>query len=196
MDVSQAIYGRRATRSYTSEPLGEEIIKQLIDAAIHAPSAVNEQPWAFVVVEDPEIMRTISDASKQLMHKDAAWQKMEAGFRSILESPAFNIFYHAPALIILCRKPQGAHPDWDCCFAAENLMLRATELGLGSCVIGFSWEALKDPEIKKMLKIPDEYEGMLPIIVGHPSEHPAATPRNAPEVLNWIHAKSPVSASG
>ena len=190
METKDAIYSRRATRNYRDEPVPRTVIEDLIWSAVQAPSAINEQPWAFVVIEDREVLKTISDRSKELMREDPAWLGMEAGFRSMVESSEFNIFYNAPELIIICAKPLGAHPHWDCCFAAENLMLRATEMGLASCVIGFSWEALKDSEIKRRLKIPEEYEAILPIIVGYPAEHPAPTGRKAPEILNWIGARA------
>lgn len=192
MDVHQSIYGRRAVRSYKAAEVPREIIEQLLDAAVHAPNAVNMQPWAFVVVEDHDVMDRISTRAKELMRSSPAWGQMEPGFQSMVASAEFNIFYHAPVLIVICSKPIGDHADWDCCFATENLMLQATELGLGTCPIGLSWAALKESDIKKELKIPGDYDAVMPIIVGYPAEIPPATGRRPAEILSWI--KSPVHA--
>jgi len=64
MDLKQAIYGRRAVRDYTTEPLDEETIRHLIEAAIQAPSAVNQQPWSFCVVRDKALLARISHEAK------------------------------------------------------------------------------------------------------------------------------------
>jgi len=103
----------------------------------------------------------------------------------MIANPSFNIFYKAGTLIIVCSKPDGEHPDWDCCLAAENLMLAALEMGLGTCPIGLAWPALDLPEIKKELGIPSGYEAVLPIIVGVPTELPPSHGRKPAEILSW-----------
>ena len=60
MDLMEAIYSRRAVREFTAEAVDEKMLRQLIDAAIQAPSAVNEQPWFFSVVLDKELLARIS----------------------------------------------------------------------------------------------------------------------------------------
>lgn len=66
MGVMDAIYDRRAVRAYTERKVEAEVIQRLIDAAVHAPSAVNEQPWSFVVIQDRALPRRISDRAKVL----------------------------------------------------------------------------------------------------------------------------------
>ena len=168
MDLRECIYSRRSTRNFKENEVSPAMIDQLLDAAVQAPNAVNVQPWAFVVVEDKSVMERVSAKAKELMRGDPALMKMEPGFRAMIENPEFNIFYNAPVLIVICSKPMGAHPDWDCCFAAENLMLRATEMGLATCPIGFALTALKDPAIRAELMIPDGYEAIVPLVVGYP----------------------------
>lgn len=67
MDVKEAILGRRAVRAYTREPVREDTLHRLIDAAVCAPSAVNEQPWTFAVVRDQGLLNRVSDAAKSHM---------------------------------------------------------------------------------------------------------------------------------
>ena len=77
MDLREAIYTRRAVRAYIQEPLDRELIGGLIDAAIQAPSAVNEQAWSFCVVQDQQLLARISEASKA--HMLAHHQGVEFG---------------------------------------------------------------------------------------------------------------------
>lgn len=187
MHVREAIRQRRAVRAFTEEPVAEGVVRELLDAAIQAPSAINLQPWAFVVVQDQYLLKKISDRAKLLL----LHTELPPELRDMVASPGFNIFYDAGTLVLICAKPVELHPEWDCCFAAENLMLAAREMGLGTCVVGFAWPALAQAEIRNELDIPDEYTVVTPIIVGHPKEFPPAPPRRAPEILSW--ARSPVA---
>ena len=103
----------------------------------------------------------------------------------MLAKPDFNIFYNAGTLIIICAKPKGAFVTADCWLAAENLMLAAFGMGLGSCVIGFAVPALNTSEIKAELGIPAECSAIAPIIVGVPSGETPRTTRKEPDILGW-----------
>lgn len=185
VDVMDAIYERRAVRAYTGRAVDADTIHRLIDAAIRAPSAVNQQPWAFVVVQDPALLKRISDRAKKLSlaHLKPGTPLWE--HRAMLESQSFNVFYDAGTLIAICAAPGAWPPNEDCCLAAQNLMLAAHGLGLATCPIGFAREALNEPEMKRELGIPADHSVVLPIIVGHAREHPEATPRRAPHILSW-----------
>jgi len=67
MDVNEAIYGRRSTRDFTAQAVDDETIRRLIDAAVHAPSASNGQPWTFTVVRDQSLLDRISQDAKSHM---------------------------------------------------------------------------------------------------------------------------------
>ena len=129
MDLREAIYTRRAVRAYIQEPLDRELIGGLIDAAIQAPSAVNEQAWSFCVVQDQQLLARISEASKA--HMLAHHQGVESRMRQMLKNPDFNIFYHAPALILISSTHRGRWAVENCALAAQNLMLAARGAGLG-----------------------------------------------------------------
>ena len=99
--------------------------------------------------------------------------------------PDFNIFHGADTLIIICAKPVGQFVAADCWLAAENLMLAASAIGLGSCVIGSAVAALNIHKVKTELGIPDEYSVIAPIVVGVPSGETPATSRKEPLILSW-----------
>jgi nitroreductase len=189
MDIAEAISGRRSTREYKSQVLDEKSIRRLIDAATQAPNAVNQQPWTFTVVRDQALLNQVSrDAKAHMLATMPA--EMAAGaraehFRTTLGDPAFQIFYHAPVLIVISGKPPGSWIVEDCALAAENLMLMAYSMGLGSCWIGFAQSYLNTPAGKKMLGLPDSWVPVAPVIVGYPSARPAAVARKEPEV-RWV----------
>ena len=187
MSVMDAILERRSVRSYSPERLGQATIRTLLDAAVWAPTAVHEEPWAFVVVQDLAALKTLSDRAKTIFAADArrTHPKQAGHLLEILDKPDFNIFYNAGTLIIICGRPRGPFVVADCWLAAENLMLAARSIGLGSCVIGFALPALNTPEIKAELRIPPECTAIAPIIVGVPSGETPRTTRKEPDILAW-----------
>lgn len=183
MDVLTAIHSRRAVRDYSDEPITGEVIASLIDAAIWAPSGVNLQPWSFVVVDAAGTLAAWSDKAKVLLKGSTVDHPELAGLQSMLASPTFNIFYNAPALIIICATQADEMALKDCCLAAQNLMLAATAAGLGACWIGLSEAWLNSDEGKAALGIPSGFRVIAPIIVGHPGGSPPQAPvRRKPDV--------------
>lgn len=181
MTTQEAIYSRRAVRDFKDELIPESILHDLVDAAIQAPSAINAQPWAFVVVQDKAILDHISRRTRDLMEA----QPMSEELRAKVFKPGWSIFYNATTLIVVCARPEGSHPEWDCCLAAENLLLAARDMAIGGCIIGFAWAALALPDVKELLGIPESYDAVMPIILGYPREFPAPTGRRSPEILSW-----------
>ena len=185
MELNEVIYHRRAVRSYTDQSVDKSTAMTLIQAAIQAPSAINLQPWAFAVIQDKSLLNRYSDRAKVLASAATGLTTAHPELKDHLSDPAFNIFYNASTLIVICAKPAGQHPAWDCCLAAQNLMLAAHSLGLGTCPIGLSWTLLEQADVKQELRIPVDYVAVVPIIVGYPLTHTAAPERREPEILCW-----------
>ena len=185
MDVFEAIHHRRATRDFTAEPVAVRAINKLIDAAIWAPSAVDQQPWLFTVIRGQALLDKISAESKKQMLAEMDGGSKHAGFREHLTNPAFHIFYHAPVLILISALQQGDWATEDAALAAENLMLAATAEGLGTCWIGFAQRWLASAEARKLIDLPAQYLPVAPIIVGHPKAAVPPVPRKIPTV-QWI----------
>ncbi len=185
VDVMDAIYGRRAVRSYTERKVDAELVRELLHAATQAPSAVNAQPWAFAVVQRREWLELVSDRAKVLTLASLKPGTPQWARRDVYSDPKFNVFYDAGTLIAICAATGDWHVNEDCALAAENLMLAAHGLGLATCPIGLAREALNEPKAKEDLGIPADFTVVMPIIVGYPRERPVPPPRREPRVFGW-----------
>jgi nitroreductase len=185
MDLKEAIYTRRAVREFTAELVDERTLRQLIDAAIQAPSAVNQQPWSFSVVRDKALLARISLEAKAHMLRTTPVGLVSHHFQGLLSNPDFDIFYHAPALVVISCVTASSWAVEDCSLAAQNLMLAARAAGLGTCWIGFAQAWLGTPEGKAALELPPTYVPVAPIIVGHPKSASPPVPRKDADI-RWI----------
>jgi nitroreductase len=187
MDAMEAIYARRAVREFTPEPVDDKVVRQLIDAAVQAPSAVNQQPWSFLVVQDGALLARISREAKAHLLRTSPAGLVSHHFQELLSDPNFDIFYSAPVLIVISAVAESPWAVEDCSLAAENLMLAARALGFGTCWIGFAQAWLGTPQGKAALNMPAGYVPVAPIIVGHPKSAPPPVPRKEPEI-RWIRS--------
>lgn len=186
MELTDAIYHRQAVRSYTSEAVPAGMVRQLIDAAIRAPSAVNQQPWSFAVIQGRSRLERYSVRAKEYMFATLP-QGLALHQRSDqLADTSYNVFHHAGTLIVIYAKPAQFCPAEDCCLAAENLMLAAHGMGLGSCPVGFARAWLDLREVKDELRIPVTYKAVMPIVIGWPAQREASTPRAEAEITTWL----------
>ncbi len=187
VSLVSAIYNRRAVRDFRPDKIDSSVIRKLLDAAVHAPTAVHEEPWAFVVIQDKDLLNDLSDSIKKnlALEPDLKASPSESSFREHALSPEFNAFYNAETLVMICGKPIGPFVVSDCWLAAENFMLAAYAEGLGTCVIGLSVAALNTPEWKKRFKIPPEMTIFAPIILGIPASVAPIVPRKPAEILLW-----------
>lgn len=180
MELMQAIKDRRSVRDYTDEPVSREEILSLIEAAAASPSAMNLQPWSFVVVEGKERLERMSGLAKRAL---LAMPSADAAHRTMLQDPSYNIFYGAPCLIIVCARPPSRQAAEDCCLAAHGLMLAAHGRGWGTCWIGTARPWLELPQTRSLLGLLPDQVPVAPIIVGEPASVSAPTPRHKPLVL-------------
>jgi len=185
MNVLQTIRERRAVRDYKPEPVSAGMIYQLISSASWAPSAMNEQPCHFTVITDGELLNEISTKAKAWLLKNVWSMPRSALFRDLLSDEHFHLFYQAPALIIISAPSWDQWVTEDCAVAAQNVMLTATYLGLGSCWIGFAQGWLNTPEARDLLNLSGQNLCVAPIIVGHPKAVLPPVERKAP-VITWV----------
>ena len=187
MSAMDAIYHRRSVRNYTPRTIGPDVLRTLLDAAVHAPTAMHQEPWSFAVIQDRNLLDRLSASAKERVRSEAQGSDSDHAKHSLelVNKPDFHVFYNAGTLIVICSKVQGPFAVADCWLAAENLMLAACATGLGTCVIGFAVTALNTPEWKAELSIPAEMTAIAPIIVGVPVGETPPVPRKRPEIIAW-----------
>jgi nitroreductase len=155
MNTLEAIKERRSIRQFTDEPIGKDALEKLLDAARWAPTASNQQRWRFVVVTSPTVKELIKNFSP-------------------------GIFAVPAAFIVICveKTPDaGTQAEVtylaDCAIAAQNIMLAAYEMGIGSCLaLAYSKVA-----VKEILNLPENVEVLLVVTLGYPAESPKPPPR-------------------
>jgi nitroreductase len=183
--LMDTIYQRRSVREFIREPVARAVVDKVIEAAVQAPSAMNEQPWSFTVVSDKALLSKISTTAKAHMLKEFGEDSNLEHLRQTLSNPTFNIFYDAPALIVISAPKRSEWAVEDCAMAAENLMLAAHSMTLGTCWIGFAQKWLNTEEGLAAIGLDRSQLVVAPIIIGHPRAAPGAVPRKKPSI-RWI----------
>jgi len=179
---------RRSIRSYESKPVPKELLRVLIEVANDAPSAMNTQPWRFVVVENQEFQRKMVEIVKpkalEIFNglKESNPERHEIVMRRFAELPD-PIYYSAPAIIFVIGS--NARAADSCNLACENIILAAESLGLGSCYVRMGSLIADDPEMRQALDLNNDELLFGPILIGYAREIPAPPPKNAP-VVKWI----------
>jgi nitroreductase len=198
LSALDVIFMRRSVRAYAEQSLNEPTIRALLEAAVQAPTAMHLEPWVFAIVQDRATLKRISDRAKGSWVKEAAHYRdlhrgvdaaLASAFAERFASPDFCVFYDAGTLIAIGAKPLGPFVAADCWLAAENLMLAACALGLGTCCIGSAVPALNSADTKSELGIPGDVEIVAPIIVGVPREPAAEASRRNPTIVSWTRGE-------
>ncbi len=188
-DIIEVIKTRRCVREYKDDPVPDEEIKFLIDCARYAPSGFNMQPWSFLVIQNKETMRKLSESGKKAMIpllepiKDTS--KKASGFLVFLKTKGTSMFYNAPALVIILGNKNAPTVDHDCAMAAQNMMLAAHSRDIGSCWIGGVLPALMNDELLKELGAPEGYKAVAPLIFGYPKGKTQMPEKIEPEI-KWL----------
>jgi nitroreductase len=185
LSALDAIFTRRSVRAYTKYTLDKPTVRALLDAAVQAPTAMHKEPWEFVVIQDGAALKRYSDRAKVIWSAQATEPAGGDRFEALLADPDFSIFYDASTLIVICGKGDGPFIAADCWLAAENLMLAACAMGLGTCCIGLAVPAMNSAESKAELGLARDVHAVAAIIVGVPSGAAAPVPRKDPHIVYW-----------
>jgi nitroreductase len=189
MGIFQAILARRSVRNYTRQEVPQHCIMTLLAGAVRAPVVMDEEPCAFVVIQNRELLQALSaEASTLSPVKQYLFSNRHDNVKvngSQTEADV-NLFHDAGTLIIICAKADASFSEANCWLAAENLMLAACGMQLGSCIIGAALPAMQSWALKTKFGIPPQFEAAVPIVLGWPRGETRAMPRKSPVLLNVI----------
>jgi nitroreductase/NAD-dependent dihydropyrimidine dehydrogenase PreA subunit len=215
--VEKVIYTRRSNRLYKKKKVPEELLRRVVEAGRFAPSQGNSQPWSFVVISDRDLIdrigtecgKRVAPVSKLYLENGGkqGWlktlavnalsrltpnnfdQRLAHGIDTVVSNEKWDMFLHAPALIIvLGDKRSIGEPLIDATLAAHNIVLAAHSLGLGTCYVGFVKMLNTLPDLKRELGIEWPYKVMTSIAIGYPrSRTDKAVARERPKVT-WFPA--------
>jgi nitroreductase len=187
LNFEELISQRRSIRDFLDKPVPQDLIVQMIQDSCQAPSAANNQPWHFIVVQNTEMIRVLSDEAKKNIVcriKERQGASLSA-YLEDLEEPSFNIFHNAPCLIYIVGNPKISSLAFDASLAAAYFMLSATSRGLGTCWVGLGRE-IQDPTLLASIGVPAGFKIIVPLIVGYPRQIPPPPPRKSPVILKVI----------
>lgn len=165
MELMQAIRERRSVRKYTGEPVSDEVVRELLEAAMMAPSAGNAQPWQFVVMRDPEILAQVKSINPRAVWVESAGLGiLVCGDRSLEKYPGY----------------------WaqDCSAAVQNLLLAVHAKGLGAVWTGVHTRPEREDGFRKLCKLPENIEPMAFIVVGVPDQESTSESRYKAERIH------------
>lgn len=193
-EVMRAIMHRRAIRRYSDRVVEEDKLQQIIQAGLYAPSAGGRQGVIFAVCEDSAVNTKLGRIkranSNPHMAKNGNYVSKEQP--SIADDASLvNAFYDAPVVIHMFAPKNFLFSVDDCAVAAENMMLMADSLGIGSCYIGQGWTAFADEygqEILKKWDIRTDYYAVMQLLLGYARDDdrpPSPKPRRDGRVLRF-----------
>ena len=174
-DISlfDAIHAQRAIRRFKPDPVPQEAIEQVLNAAIRAPSGSNSQPWSFVVVRDQALKEAIAEWYLDVWENVYTADPRRAA--STVASSAEYLAYHlaeTPVLIFPCYRGKpgslSASQAGTIYPAAQNLMLAALGLGLGTVITTFHLH--HEEKVKTLLGIPEDVQTACLIPMGYPAD--------------------------
>ena len=178
MDTIEAIRTRRSIRKYKPDPVDDNDLNTVLEAALWAPSWANTQCCRFIVVKDPEIKEKVSATLQKIRFEDG-W----------VENAAAKAIIQAPVLVVACAQrglagfqpdgnPATSSEDWllfDVALSIENLCLAARNLGLGTVIVG-AFDSMKAGEV---LGLPDGFTVVTMTPVGYPDQTGQPPPRRS-----------------
>lgn len=171
--VVETIMTRRSIRQYKPQAVEREKMQTIVECGINAPNAMNRQAWEVRVVDNADYINGVTELYKKANPK-------------VAEDPTFkNMFRNAPTVVFIGRDTQSESSPFDCGLLAENMMISAWSMGIGSCCLGTPARFMRSPEAAEYLQklgFSEGYELLYCIGFGYPDETPAAKPRDAAKV--------------
>ena len=200
----KVIQDRRSIRDYTDEPVSDQDLDMILEAARQAPSGENAQPWRFIIVKDVETRKrlgalagggsgrrfTAEFVTKKMQERFSRLQdeaKKRAVFEKLTSGRVSTFLSDAPVNIVVCGKKEVWDLPYDTSAAIENMLLMVTALGLGACWVIAPCIDIRDEErVKALLGMPEGFKVISIVSVGHPTRPHRPRPRIPVEDLVFL----------
>ncbi|ACC98249.1 putative Nitroreductase [Elusimicrobium minutum Pei191] len=163
-EIIKTLLSRRSVRAYKNTQISDEKLQMILEAGRFAPSAMNLQPWHFLVIQNKAALDEFSKDVKDVM--------IASDFENA-KKEGFNFFYNAPTVIFICGEETSSFAEMDCTMAASNMITAATLLGLQSCFIVSFKVLFKTPYHEKYavkFGLPKGYMPMCAVVLGHAAD--------------------------
>jgi nitroreductase len=186
MDFSELLVKRRSVRDFEDKPVSTDLVKEILKDTVQAPSAGNKQPWKFIIVNNKEYIKRISDSSRDTILRGIEKNPNSPMkvYEQNLKRKEFNAFYNAPCLVLIAG-PETTTIRMDVSLAASYLMMSAVARGLGTCWVALGAE-VRDPQLVSEIGLPEGHRIIAPIILGYPKSVPRMAERKEPAILATI----------
>lgn len=168
MELNEVLLKRRSVRKFTGQAVSKEMIDALLHAAMSGPTACNKMPWEFYVITNPDILTALRSASR--------FTRITAPLAIVV---AGNLSRALPGYLA---------PYWiqDCSAAAENILLRAVDLGLGGVWCGIHPQPEAEKRVSEILGLDADLVPLNIIFLGYPAEEPEARDQFKAEYTHYI----------
>lgn len=187
MEYSELLRTRRSVREYQDRDVPLPLIHEILREACLAPSAMNGQPWRFIVVNNRAVIKRLSDENKKnlLLELGKNPSSPLKKYEERLRDERFNVFYNAPCLVLIAGERSVPSLAVDCTLAACYFMLAAAARGLGTCWVGLG-SHVTDRETLGSIGVPEGYRIIAPLVLGYPRSIPDPPKREAPKILRIL----------
>ena len=212
--TEDVILKRRSVRIYRKRQVPEFMVRRILEAGRFAPSAGNSQPWKFVVIRDPEIIRGLTETTRKVaglfnwflnyQGRRFSWRLLlarlfirakandlhPAPFSAIplVADGRLDLYHGAPTVILILKDVRGvSNPDLDCGIAGQNMALAAHSMGLGTCWVSFTKLAFQYTRAwSKKLGIRYPYKFVSSLAIGFPVGQPDRMVPRPTAAVDWF----------
>ena len=189
---------RRSVRSFETRPVSKELIERIVEAGRFAPSALNRQPWKFIIIDKHELIKELSLIAQERLKKLYKLipllkifvkafkdQRVVNAVKKTAMSNDDTVFYNAPVVICVANDTRLTGSIHDCYLAAHNMTLAAHSLGIASCFIGRG-KAIPKKTLAKKLGVSDCYDFNVFVALGYTKDFPKTPPARKQDTVKWV----------
>ncbi len=183
-ETIENIIKRRSIRSFKKDPVPMEYLEKIVECGTYAANGMSMQPWHFTVISKREVLDKIAEENRRALLNP----KNGAG-RQGVGDPDFDLFWGAPAAVIISGETEGVYVAAACANATQNMAVAATSLGLGSCYltsIKLPLSTEQGVRLKKDLGIPSGYVPLFALTLGYTNEAPEEREPRKPDAVNFV----------